>query len=186
MEGFETGDFSKFPWQRSGNANWTTDATTSVSGGAARSGPIGNSQTSTLRGQWTRRRAASASSAGLLEDARLSTFLHQSGARARGLRNWLGHNNRMPVTTGNHIFTWTYSKDAAVQAAQTHLDRRHRVPQFGHCHSDRDQPIPVAGRNSLGLQRQRGRDLLGSRSGRGCHGPAAHRHGGKRRIYWGL
>ena len=32
VESFETGDFSRFPWQHSGNGNWTIGTTTSVSG----------------------------------------------------------------------------------------------------------------------------------------------------------
>ena len=114
-EGFETGDFSLYPWNNSSASPWTVQSSEKYSGTyAAKSGPIAdNSSTSLTLGLNVTsagdiifyQRASSESGWDFLTFYLDGTQLGQwSGAGTWAVQSY-------PVTAGAHTFTWTYSKD---------------------------------------------------------------------------
>ena len=117
VEDFETGDFSRFPWAHSGDANWTiTGADRHAGTFGARSGIITDEQTSTLEVTFD------------TDDVNLSfwrkvssefdydfLYFYVDGV-VRG--SWSGEQDweqfTYPVMAGSHTFTWTYEKDDVV------------------------------------------------------------------------
>jgi hypothetical protein len=124
LEDFETGDFDQFDWQFGGNAAWTiTDENPYEGVYCARSGVIGNNSTSTMfvtydvAGDDTisfYRKVSSEDGYDYLE------FYIDSQLQGEwsGEEDW-GH-VAFPVTAGEHIFKWVYSKDVYVTGG---LDR---------------------------------------------------------------
>jgi predicted neuraminidase len=117
VEDFESGDFSRFPWTHSGDANWTiTSADRHAGTFGARSGMITDDQTSTLELTFD------------TDDVNLSfwrkvssefdyDFLYFSiDGVAR--EAWSGEQDweqfTYPVMAGSHTFSWSYVKDAEV------------------------------------------------------------------------
>ena len=118
FEDFETGDFSQYEWEMSGDADWTV-----VSGGAyegaysAKSGEIGDNSSTVLE-----------ISLEVLQDGEISFFRKVSSeATYDFLRfyidgsmqaEWSGEMGweevSYSVTAGNHVFEWKYEKDQTV------------------------------------------------------------------------
>jgi hypothetical protein len=117
---FETGDFTTLPWVHSGNANWTVISGTDVYNGtySAKSGAIGNSQSSSLEltanitGDSEIVFAVKISSESGFDGL---TFYIDGNAR---LMNYSGQHDWTEISlsgfgTGTHTFKWSYSKDSS-------------------------------------------------------------------------
>jgi len=116
-EGFETGDLSRFPWERSGDASWAVTSEQRRSGlFGAKAGRIGHNGSTTLQ---VRLACVSGN----------ITFYRKTSSEANfdflsfyidGVRKnrWSGEVDwtevLFPVTAGTRTFTWTYSKDSSV------------------------------------------------------------------------
>ncbi|MHC4620405.1 MAG: SdrD B-like domain-containing protein [Planctomycetota bacterium] len=113
-EDFETGDFSRHAWVHSGDAYWTVDSEFSFEGTySARSGIIGNSQTSNLEITLE------------VEDGHVAFFIYTSCSLSGDyLRfyidgvdqwQWGGFSGwyyvRFPAPAGTRTFRWSYEKD---------------------------------------------------------------------------
>jgi len=115
VEGFESSDFSKFPWTHSGDADWTVTTTDQRRGVySARSGSITDSEDTTLSVTITTtdagdisfwRRVSSESDYDYL-DFYIDEELQDSWS---GEQDWA--QETYTVTAGRHTFTWTYDKD---------------------------------------------------------------------------
>lgn len=118
IEDFETGNFSAFPWQFSGNANWTV-----VNSGAyewtyaGKSGTISHSQSSTLTLNVNVQEAGAisfyykVSSEAGYDSLRFSI----DGVRRGGWSGEVGWSQASySITSGSHTLSWTYVKDASV------------------------------------------------------------------------
>jgi len=118
MEDFETGNFSSFNWQHSGNLPWTiTNSGTNSGTYCAKSGAITHNQSTTLsvtmnveaEGEisfW--RKVSSEARYDLLK-------FYINGSQQdewSGDLDWAEFS--YPVLAGNNTFTWTYSKDGSV------------------------------------------------------------------------
>ncbi|MFO8145172.1 MAG: S8 family serine peptidase, partial [Candidatus Syntrophosphaera sp.] len=119
-EGFETGNFSSFPWESSGDGNWFVQSAETYSGSyAARSGAINDEQTSTM-----------SLTLNITEAGEISFFQKVSSElnwdylrfHIDGIQQdeWSGSgvwsNESYPVTSGSHTFSWTYEKDTSVSS----------------------------------------------------------------------
>lgn len=112
---FETGDFSRLPWESSGDLDWIiTSEVVALGEYAARSGAIGDSESSSLVLQ-TRFKAGVGSF-----DVRVSSeedwdFLEFYLDDQR-LERWTGDlawsRYEFPITAGRHTLRWTYRKDS--------------------------------------------------------------------------
>ena len=119
-EDFESGDFQVWPWAMSGSAPWTID-TGNVHEGtyAARSGVIGDSQTSTMSMQLALTQPGNVSFWYTVSSEATFDFLrfYVDGVQ---VGSWSGTvawtSASYPVAQGTHTFTWTYSKDTSVAA----------------------------------------------------------------------
>lgn len=117
FEGFETGDFSKYDWQHSGDANWTVASDEAYEGDySAKSGSISHSQQSVLE---------------ITPDIDIS---HISFCRKVSSENgcdhlrfyidgqkkgqWSGDHDwevqTYTITAGQHTLKWAYTKDGSV------------------------------------------------------------------------
>ena len=120
VEGFETGDFSMYNWTFSGPANWTIQQGNANSGDyCAKSGAINHSSQSDL-----------ILTTEILADGEVSFYKKVSSESnwdklyfyidnvEKG--NWSGEvawsQETFPVTTGNHTFKWSYTKDGSVSS----------------------------------------------------------------------
>lgn len=120
-EDFETGDFTKFNWQHSGNNSWTITANQPYEGSyCARSGVIGNNANSTLSidwyaaypdtiSFWLKVSCENGSAYGQKWDF-LEFFINGVS------QDWWDGNQAWmkvsyPVPMGQHTFTWRYEKD---------------------------------------------------------------------------
>jgi len=117
LEDFETGDFSRFSWQQSGNANWYITTSDRHNGTySARSGSIGNSQSTTLQvtmntnagdvSFWRR-----VSSESRYDYLRFYVDGAQKGAWS-GYQSWA--QQTYSVSAGTHTFKWAYTKDGSI------------------------------------------------------------------------
>jgi hypothetical protein len=119
-EDFETGDFSRYPWQLSGTTNWSVTNAGPYEGlYCAKSGTITHSQTSTL-----------ALSLEVMANDSIHFYYKVSSESGYDylrfsidgteLNKWSGTVDwslvTFPVTTGNHTFTWSYTKDGSVSS----------------------------------------------------------------------
>ncbi|HZK07698.1 MAG TPA: C25 family cysteine peptidase [Bacteroidales bacterium] len=118
LEDFETGDFSQYDWQFSGNANWTITNVSPHEGiYCAKSGTIGNNQYSSLKVTMD-----------VVNDDEIS-FYHKVSSEntydflrflidgsVKG--SWSGSTQwsqaTYSVSAGEHTFEWKYQKDPAV------------------------------------------------------------------------
>jgi hypothetical protein len=113
-EGFETGDFSKFPWEHYGDSRWTINSAQKNSGNySAQAGSISDDEYTTLEitlncasGNITfYRKVSSESGCDYLE-------FYSNGVRKD---KWSGEEDwakvSFPVAAGIRTFEWTYSKD---------------------------------------------------------------------------
>ncbi len=117
VEDFETGDFTKYPWQMSGNRGWAISTTSPEQGTySAKSGTISDNQSTTM----------SVTRTGLLAGD-ISFYLKVSSESGYDyLRfyidnvqqgEWSGtvawNQVSYSVAAGDHTFKWTYSKDGS-------------------------------------------------------------------------
>ena len=118
VEDWETGDFSQFDWQSSGNADWTINTSVYYEGeNSAKSGAISGNQSSSLSLDYES-----------VVDDQISFFYKVSSESGYDyLRfyidgsekgSWSGEvawaEASYDVTAGQHTFTWTYAKDGSV------------------------------------------------------------------------
>ncbi|MDP4280850.1 MAG: T9SS type A sorting domain-containing protein [Bacteroidota bacterium] len=116
IEDWETGNFNKFPWQFSGNAEWKIDSVTKWEKNySARSGAIGDNQNTKLTIHYN-----------VLYDDTISFYRKVSSqifadnlvfsidsinlGTWNGVKDWKRY--AYPVLAGPHTFTWSYNKDA--------------------------------------------------------------------------
>jgi hypothetical protein len=121
-EDWETGNFTKFNWQHSGNSNWTITNSLPYQGSyCARSGVIGNNAHSALSVDWysafpdtisfwLKVSCENGSASGQKWD--FLEFYIDGVAQAwwDGTKPWMKVS--YPVSAGQHTFTWRYQKDA--------------------------------------------------------------------------
>jgi len=120
-EGFETGDFSKLPWERSGDGHWTIISGEKNSGThSARAGYIEDDQTSTLAVTLD------------CSDGDISFYYRVSSESGYdylrfyidGVKQdeWSGEKDwsqvSFPVKSGTRTLEWTYSKDSSSAAGE--------------------------------------------------------------------
>ena len=120
MEGFETGDFSAFNWQHSGNQNWVIDTNSVYEGNySARSGGISHNQSSTLQISKSYSSAGEISFAYRVSSEASYDFLRfyinniQQGQWS-GNVNWTTATFAVPA--GTVVFKWTYEKDGSLSS----------------------------------------------------------------------
>lgn len=122
VEDWETGDFSQFGWNTTGNANWVIDNMVYYEGvNSARSGNIGDSQISSLTLNYD-----------VMVDNEISFYYKVSSESGYDYLkffidnveqgSWSGEAGwelaTYPVTAGPHEFKWKYSKDGSVDSGQ--------------------------------------------------------------------
>jgi len=121
VEDFETGDFSKFPWEHYGDASWAISSAEKNSGNySAQAGSIDHDESTTLQvtidcvpGNITfYRKVSSESGFDYLK-------FYIDGAEQD---KWSGEEDwaevSLPVTEGRRTFKWTYSKDGSVSEGE--------------------------------------------------------------------
>jgi hypothetical protein len=114
MEGFETKDFSKYPWERGGDGAWTITSAESHSGTySARAGQINDDESSILTvvlacasGDITF--YCKVSSEPVFDLLMFSIDGVEKG-RWSGDQDWAAVS--FPVAVGTHVFEWVYAKD---------------------------------------------------------------------------
>jgi hypothetical protein len=116
MEGFETNDFSSFPWEHSGNSAWHVTSTESHEGlYSATSGSIADDETSVLSV------ARACVSGDITFYCRVSSepifdlLIFSIDGIKQG--EWSGNQDwtavSFPVAAGTHVFEWVYVKDSS-------------------------------------------------------------------------
>jgi len=116
LEDFETNDFSKFPWEHSGDNNWTTTSYQKHSGTySALTGTIADDESTTLHvtldcvsGDITFYRKVSSESG--FDYLKFYIDGPEKGSWS-GEEDWAEVS--FPVSAGTRTFTWTYSKDSS-------------------------------------------------------------------------
>lgn len=117
IEDFETGDFSQFDWQLSGNANWQTETYNVYEGQySAMSGNISSNQSSTLMISLDVQFDDDISfMMKISSEANYDSLSFRIDNMSKG--HWSGGGEwtakTYPVTAGMHTFTWKYQKDGA-------------------------------------------------------------------------
>jgi len=121
VEGFESGDFTAFPWVLSGDADWHIDTSSRASGAySARAGDLTHRQQSSLEVAMPcvtgdvsfQRRVSSESNFDLLKFYIDGVFKGSwSGSADWNLASF-------PVPAGTHTFKWTYAKDESISSGQ--------------------------------------------------------------------
>jgi hypothetical protein len=114
LEGFETGNFSAFAWERSGDSRWFVTSGEQHSGSySARAGDIGDEQTSTL----TLTRKCSVGKISFFVKTSCEAWFDELVFRIDGevMGEWSGIGAWTEVfhsvTAGTHSFEWIYIKD---------------------------------------------------------------------------
>ena len=116
-EDFETGDFSRFNWTFSGDADWTITSAKKYSGDySAQAGSIGDDEYTTLEitldcvsGDISFYRKVSSESG---YDYLKFYIDDEEKGKWSGQQDWMQVS--FSVTAGTRVFTWTYSKDSSV------------------------------------------------------------------------
>jgi peptidoglycan/xylan/chitin deacetylase (PgdA/CDA1 family) len=116
-EGFETDDFSSFPWRRSGDASWNTTRQQSHSGGyCAKSGSIDHDESTTLEVTLD---CVSGDISFYCKVSSESAFDYlkfyidgEERDKWSGDQDWTQVS--FPVNGGTRTFEWTYAKDGSV------------------------------------------------------------------------
>ncbi len=115
QEGFETGDFTAYPWVQSGDLPWSVQSSDKYSGSyAAKTGGISDSQTSTMAvtlnittaGNITFAQKTSSEAGWDLLQFYIDNIVTGTWS---GITDW--SIKSYPVTVGLHEFKWRYSKD---------------------------------------------------------------------------
>jgi len=116
VEDFETGNLAKFEWETGGGASWTVVNTNPYEGQyCAKSGSIGNNAVTTLAVQMNIPAAGPLSFYRKVSSEQSYDFLRflidgaEQGAWS-GEVAWGQVSFQVPA--GNHVFTWSYTKDA--------------------------------------------------------------------------
>jgi hypothetical protein len=116
-DGFETGNLTYIPWQTSGSQPWVVQTNVAATGSfAARSGPIGNAQSSSLL------YSGNFQSGDVSFACRVSSEAGYDWLRfiIDGVvqESWSGEtgwvNYSLPLTAGTHTLEWRYVKDASL------------------------------------------------------------------------
>jgi len=119
IEDFESGTFDMYDWTFSGNADWTISGGAYEGDYAAKSGSISDNQTSslTIAIETTTddqisffKKVSSESSYDYL------TFYIDGSMQDEWSGDVAWSESAYPVTAGNHIFKWEYSKDGSVSS----------------------------------------------------------------------
>ena len=117
-EDFETGNFSKYAWARSGNTLWTVQSGDVYDGTySARSGIIGDSQSTTLQVSLTIAAADEISFYRKISSEGNYDFLkfYIDGIQQESWSGEVPWNKvSYAVTTGVHVFKWVYIKDISM------------------------------------------------------------------------
>jgi subtilisin family serine protease len=119
-EGFESGDFSSFPWTFGGNANWFLQSAETFSGSyASQSGDVSDNQTSTMSLNLNITSAGDISFYQKVSSEASWDFLrfYIDGTLQdewSGTGNWSYES--YPVSSGSHTFSWAYEKDTSVSS----------------------------------------------------------------------
>ncbi len=119
-EGFETGNFSAYPWVQSGTAPWTVQSASAFSGTyAAKSGTITHNQASTMAVTLNITSSGTISFYQSISSESNYDFLKfyidnvEQGSWS-GTGSWSFQS--YAVSAGNREFKWTYSKDSSVSS----------------------------------------------------------------------
>lgn len=120
-EGFETGNFSSYAWEHSGNSDWTTNADSYVGNFSAMSGDIGHNQSSELAidmniingGELTFWAKTSSESGDYLE---FYIDDQPQNLMIGGETDWNEYSVNLPI--GEHSLRWAYIKDEATSYGQ--------------------------------------------------------------------
>jgi len=119
VEDFESGGFTNYPWQMSGNQGWVISTTAFEGSYAAKSGSISDNQSSSMSLTLTGLAAGTisfyyrVSSESGWDYLRFYVDNVQKGEWS-GTVNW--SLAEYPVGDGDHTFRWTYSKDGSQSA----------------------------------------------------------------------
>ncbi|MFH0894846.1 MAG: T9SS type A sorting domain-containing protein [Bacteroidota bacterium] len=124
-EDFETNDFLNFPWSSGGNLPWTIDNVNPYEGTySARSGAIGNNQTSSLLleqnvlydGNLSFYYKTSCEQETMFHNYDFLVFYMDGVEKGRwdGIQAWT--KVQFPVTAGMHTYQWVYKKNASTSA----------------------------------------------------------------------
>ncbi|HHE37314.1 MAG TPA: hypothetical protein ENL20_01935, partial [Candidatus Cloacimonetes bacterium] len=118
LEDFETGDFTKFPWEFDGNEDWTVVTETPFEGTyCAKSGTISHNQITDLILEVNVVSSGTISFYRKVSSENNYDYLRfYIDGSLQG--QWAGSISwgevSYPVSTGNHIFKWEYDKDGSV------------------------------------------------------------------------
>lgn len=117
IEGFETGNFSRYTWQRSGNANWAITSQQKNSGlYSAKAGTISHNGSTTLQVSLTCVSGSISFYHKVSSEANFDFLRFYIDGILQG--SWSGEVNwstvSFPVTAGYRTFAWTYFKDNTV------------------------------------------------------------------------
>ncbi|MEI7594820.1 MAG: C25 family cysteine peptidase [Bacteroidota bacterium] len=119
-EDFETGDFSKYSWQSGGNSPWVVSSTGMYEGAnCSKSGSVIDNQTSVMQvtvnvvapDSISFYKKVSCEESGTTQQWDFLDFSIDNVSQGwwDGIADW--SRSSYAVTTGQHTFTWTYSKD---------------------------------------------------------------------------
>ena len=122
LEDFETGDFTMYPWEFGGNADWMITETAHEGVYAAQSMDINDSQTSELSVtlevltagdiSFYYKVSSESSSYSFYDGLKFYIDGVEQGEGWQGEIDW--SEASFPVTTGEHTFKWVYLKDGSV------------------------------------------------------------------------
>ena len=128
-DGFESGDFAAFPWQRTGSALWTVTTDEAQEGArSARSGTISHGQSTTLSVQ-DHVQGQGPASFWYKVDSEINFDTLKFYVDGELLQTWSGNVDwtyyEVMLSTGSHTLKWTYSKDgsASIGADTVWIDR---------------------------------------------------------------
>ena len=121
-EGFETGNFSTYAWEHSGNSDWTIHEDSYVGNFAAMSGDIGHNQSSELSidmniiygGELTFWAKTSSEQPGDYLEFYIDD--QPQNLMVGGVTDWNEYNIDLPI--GEHSLRWAYIKDGATSYGQ--------------------------------------------------------------------
>ena len=122
VEDFETGDFSSFPWSHGGDNTWTIDMDAYSGSYSARSGAIGDGQTSEIsmivnvlyEGDiqfWSKSSSEQGSSGTIYDYLEFYIDDQPQGLTIGGETDWMLYDINLPI--GEHSLRWVYEKDDA-------------------------------------------------------------------------
>ena len=122
VEDFETGDFSSFPWSHGGDNTWTIDMDAYSGSYSARSGAIGDAQTSEISMMvnvlyegdiqfWSKSSSEQGSSGTIYDYLEFYIDDQPQGLTIGGETDWMLYDINLPI--GEHSLRWVYEKDDA-------------------------------------------------------------------------